>query len=129
MNVNTISTPSSSTSAEPQATPSNRDEQLERLQDLQQLIDNLLDAAGEVSRLAQEIADEDKDQGDVYDAAQNLIREVEAIEEWRELRYLTAAIKDEATFSTRATRAATRTTKPLPSPIQASLARAALSHF
>jgi hypothetical protein len=95
MNVNTISTPSSSTSAEPQATPSNRDEQLERLQDLQQLIDNLLDAAGEVSRLAQEIADEDKDQGDVYDAAQNLIREVEAIEEWRELRYLTAAIKDE----------------------------------
>jgi hypothetical protein len=97
MTVDNISTPSSSTPAETQAAPSNRDEQLERLHDLQQLIDALLDAAQEVSLLAQEIADEDKDQGDVYVAAQGLINEVDAIAPsmaW-ELRYLTAAVKDE----------------------------------
>jgi hypothetical protein len=92
-NVSTTAT----TPAEPQASCSNRDEQLERLQDLQQLIDNLRDAAGEVSLVAQEIADEDKDEGDVFDAAQVLIDEVEAIETWvaRGLRYLSAAVRDE----------------------------------
>jgi hypothetical protein len=86
-----------STPAETQATSSNRDEQLERLHDLQQLIGNLLDAAGEVSRLAQEIADENKDEGEVFDAAQDLIREVDDIEDSmaRRFRYLTAAVRDE----------------------------------
>jgi hypothetical protein len=97
MAIDNISAPSSSTPAEAQVAPSNRDEQLERLHDLQQLIDALLDAAQEVSLLAQEIADEDKDQGDVYVAAQVLIDEVEAIAPSmaRQLRYLTAAVKDE----------------------------------
>jgi hypothetical protein len=95
MAIDNISAPSSSTPAEAQVAPSNRDEQLERLDELEQLIGNLLEARDEVLRFAQEIADEDKDQGDVYDAAQNLIREVEAIDVASELRYLTAAVKDE----------------------------------
>jgi hypothetical protein len=97
MAIDNISTPSSSTSAETQVAPSNRDEQLERLQDLQQLIDNLLDAAQEVSLLAQGVADEDKDQDEVFDAAQDLIREVDDIEDSmaRRFRYLTAAVRDE----------------------------------
>jgi hypothetical protein len=97
MTVNSISTPSSSTSAETQVAPPNRDEQLDRLGQLQQLVDALLDAADEVSLLAEEIADEDKDQGDVFDAAQVLIDEVEAIATpvVQGLRYLTAAVRGE----------------------------------
>jgi hypothetical protein len=86
-----------STTAETQVAPSNRDEQLDRLRDLEQLVDALLEAAQEVSSLACEIADEDEEQEEVFNAARSLIDEVDAIEipVARKLRYLATAIKDE----------------------------------
>jgi hypothetical protein len=96
MAIDNISTSSSSTPAETQVAPSNRAEQLDRLRDLEDLVGNLLDAAQEVELLACEIADADDDQGDVYDAAQVLLHEVDiATPVVGALRYLTAAVKDE----------------------------------
>ena len=54
----------SSTSAEPQATSSTRAEQLDRLHELQQLVDA------------------DQDQDEVLDAAQDLIHEVDIAARW-----------------------------------------------